>query len=124
MVGTIELAIPAGQVVLVQREMECGRSLLVSTARASAGRVPRPNVRVTSMRKQRSETQLASERDQGDGWHTGQRNRFALSIHVGWGLTAESLIVEAKGQLATKRISNLRVAKHVKVTSRRDRASG
>jgi len=30
-------------VVLVQREMECGRSPLASIARASAGRVARPN---------------------------------------------------------------------------------
>jgi hypothetical protein len=41
--------------VLVQREMECGRSPLASIARVSAGRVARTNATVTDTRRQRAE---------------------------------------------------------------------
>jgi hypothetical protein len=54
-----------GGIVLVQREMECGRSPLVSIARASAGRVARPNVTVTGTRKRRTETATGFERRSG-----------------------------------------------------------
>ena len=42
--------------VLVQPEMECGRSSLASIARTAAGRVARLNVTVIDPRKQRTET--------------------------------------------------------------------
>ena len=50
-------------VVLVQHEMECGRSPLASIARASAGRVARPNVTVTGKRKRRTETATGFEKE-------------------------------------------------------------
>ena len=48
--------------VLVQREMECGRSPLASIARALAGRVPRPSATVPGTRKQRTETATGFKR--------------------------------------------------------------
>jgi len=68
-----------GVIVLVQREMECGRSPLASIARPSAGRVGRPNAAASGPRKQRT-LQLVSQRgDRGGATRSGAgpRNRCA-----------------------------------------------
>lgn len=80
--------------VLVQREMECGRSPLASIARASAGRVARPNATVTGTRKQRTETAIGFKRR--SGWVTigapGAPDTEIVAVRPGGrlGLTAEA----------------------------------
>jgi serine/threonine protein kinase len=66
--------------VLVQREMERGRSPLVSIAQALVGRVVRPNATATGRRKQQTETATGSKKEitHGHTRRTGRRDRFAL----------------------------------------------
>ena len=77
------------QSVLVQREMESGRSPLASIARASAGRVARPNATATGMRKQRAETA------------TG----FKKKIHIGWSALTQPAWVEETNWLGKKMVT-------------------
>jgi hypothetical protein len=65
--------------VLVQREMECGRSPLASIARASAGRVERPSGTVTVTKKQRTETATGFKEEIRLGMPTGYEESFEFT---------------------------------------------
>ena len=77
------------QSVLVQREMECGRSPLASIARASTGRAGRSKATPTGMRKQRAETA------------TG----FKKKIHIGWSALTQPAWVEETNWLGKKMVT-------------------
>jgi hypothetical protein len=101
--------------VLVQPELECGRSSLASIARAVAGRVARPNVTVTGPRKQRPETATGfKSRSVCHKRCARQRSCCAPSI-LQAGLDVQRLILEARDQLSRKRrILNPACAAHFK----------
>jgi hypothetical protein len=92
--------------VLVQREMESGRSPLVSIARASVCRVARPNATATGTKKRRTETATGFKRR--SGWITigapSAPDAGIIAPRPGCmlGMRADN-IIEAKDQLARKR---------------------